>query len=136
MEIMAELVNVKLEELGALSLQSKDDGVTISSTCVVFARSEVLSYLRGGVDKCDVLAGACAALTDRVYALLKRVGVQEDFIISGGIAKNTGVVKRLENKLNLKAKICFEPQIVGALGAALFARDLLEKRARTEEGSH
>ena len=123
MEIMAELVNVKLEDLGALSLRSPNDGVAISSTCVVFARSEVLSHLRGGADKCEVLAGACAALTDRVYALLKRVGVQEDFIISGGIAKNAGVVKRLEKKLNLKAKICFEPQIVGALGAALFAKD-------------
>ncbi len=78
----------------------------------------------------DVLAGACAALTERVESLLKRTGIQGDFIISGGIAKNVGVVSRLEKVLNLKASICYEPQIVGALGAAIFARELLEKRAR------
>jgi activator of 2-hydroxyglutaryl-CoA dehydratase len=128
MEIMARLANVALEELGALSLQASDGGLPISSTCVVFARSEVLAYLRGGAAKSDVLAGACAALCDRVQALLKRVGLEADFVVSGGIAKNIGVVKRLEQRLGFKANICFEPQIVGALGAAIFARELLEKR--------
>jgi predicted CoA-substrate-specific enzyme activase len=128
MEIMARLANVALEELGALSLQASNGGLPISSTCVVFARSEVLAYLRGGAAKSDVLAGACAALCDRVQALLKRVGLEADFVVSGGIAKNIGVVKRLEQRLGFKANICFEPQIVGALGAAIFARELLEKR--------
>jgi activator of 2-hydroxyglutaryl-CoA dehydratase len=62
-----------------------------------------------------------------VYALLKKVGIENDFVISGGIAKNAGVVKRLEKKTDLEAKICFEPQIVGALGAAIFGKELLEK---------
>jgi predicted CoA-substrate-specific enzyme activase len=128
MEIMARLTNVPLADLGALSLQATDGGLPISSTCVVFARSEVLAYLRGGAEKSDVLAGACAALCDRVHALLKRVGLKKEFVVSGGIAKNVGVVKRLEEKLGFKANICFEPQIVGALGAAIFARGLLEKR--------
>jgi benzoyl-CoA reductase subunit A len=113
-----------------MSLESKNGGVPISSTCVVFARSEVLRYMRQGVAKSDVLAGACAALTERVEGLLKRTGIKKDFVISGGIAKNIGVVNRLEEKLNLKANICHEPQIVGALGAAIFGRDLLEKRAK------
>jgi len=130
MGIMAELVDVPLEKLGELSLQTVKGPAPISSTCVVFARSEVLGYLRQGVHKNDVLAGACEALASRVHGLLKRVGIQEDFVISGGIAKNIGVVKRLEDMIGLKAKICFEPQIVGALGAAIFARDLLEKRAK------
>jgi predicted CoA-substrate-specific enzyme activase len=130
MGIMAELVDVPLEKLGELSLQTVKGPVPISSTCVVFARSEVLGYLRQGFHKNDVLAGACEALASRVYGLLKRVGIEEDFVISGGIAKNIGVVKRLEDMIGLKAKICFEPQIVGALGAAIFAREILEKRGK------
>jgi bzd-type benzoyl-CoA reductase Q subunit len=130
MGIMSELLDVSLEDLGGLSLQTVNGAVPISSTCVVFARSEVLGYLRQGVPKNDVLAGACEALASRVLGLLKRVGVEKDFIISGGIAKNVGVAKRLEDMLGLEAHICFEPQIVGALGAAIFARDLLEKRAK------
>ena len=66
----------------------------------------------------------------RVHALLKRVGVQEQFVISGGIAKNAGVVKRLERRLGMDAQICFEPQIIGALGAAVLAKDLGTKRGK------
>ena len=132
MEIMADLVGVPLEELGGLSLESNKDCVQVSSTCVVFARSEVLRYLRQGVPKNDVLAGACQALSDRVMGLLKKVETIEDFVISGGIAKNVGIVKRVEKALGMKANVCFEPQIVGALGAAIFGRELLEKRTKRE----
>ncbi len=130
MGIMANLVDVPLEDLGPMSLEAQNGGVPISSTCVVFARSEVLGYMRKGVSKNEVLAGACTALTERVEGLLKRTGIKDDFIISGGIAKNIGVVKRLEKKLNLNANICYEPQIVGALGAAVFGRDLIMKRTK------
>ena len=61
--------------------------------------------------------------------------METDFVIRGGIAKNVGVVSRLEKKLNVKAHICEEPQIVGALGAAIFARDLLEKRGKSKQGA-
>jgi benzoyl-CoA reductase subunit A len=90
----------------------------------------VLGYLRKGVPKSDILAGACEALASRVMGLLKRINAQEDFVITGGIAKNIGVVTRVEKALGMKAKICFEPQIVGALGAAIFGRELLEKRSK------
>jgi benzoyl-CoA reductase subunit A len=129
MGIVAELVKVPLEELGPLSLQATSP-VEISSTCVVFARSEILAALRQGASKPDVLAGACAALCNRVGGMLRRVGVEEQFVITGGIAKNAGVVRRLEEQLGLSAHVCFEPQIVGALGAAIFGRELLEKRSR------
>ena len=133
MGIVAELVKVPLGDLGPESLLASErdgDGVPVSSTCVVFARSEIVSYLRSGVPKCEILGGACAALCSRVEALLRRVGMEESFVISGGIAKNPGVVQRLEKRLGLRALIAEEPQIVGALGAALFAQDLLQKRAR------
>jgi benzoyl-CoA reductase subunit A len=133
MGIVSELLKVPLEDLGPESLLASErdgDGVPVSSTCVVFARSEIVTYLRSGVPKSEILGGACAALCSRVEALLRRVGMEESFVITGGIAKNPGVVKRLERRLGFTALIAEEPQIVGALGAALFAQDLLAKRAR------
>jgi benzoyl-CoA reductase subunit A len=127
MGIVAELVDVPLEELGALSLEDPAGAVSISSTCVVFARSEILTHLRRGVPKPRVLAGACDALASRVLAMLNRVGVGPEFVISGGIAKNVGIVRRLEQKTGLAARLCFEPQIVGALGAALYAADFARR---------
>jgi benzoyl-CoA reductase subunit A len=131
MGIVAGFVDVPLEEIGPLSLQAKNGGVPISSTCVVFARSEILAHLRKGVPKSEILAGACDALASRVHGLLQRVSPRPDFVISGGIAKNVGVVTRLQKRLGLTAQICFEPQIVGALGAALFGCERLAKRAST-----
>jgi predicted CoA-substrate-specific enzyme activase len=127
MDIMAELLAVPLAELGELSLAG-GDGVPISSTCVVFARSEVLANLRRGVPRAALLAGACEALASRVQAMLRRVGVEPELVVSGGIAKNVGVVRRLERRLGLSARLCFEPQIIGALGAALFARELAARK--------
>jgi len=133
MEIMSELLDTPLDEMGPSSLDIKKSLAPLSSTCVVFARTEVLGYLHEGTHKNDILAGACEALADRVYTLLKRVGLEEDFAISGGIGKNVGVVKRIEDKLGMKANICFEPQIVGALGGAIFGRDILEKKAKKKK---
>lgn len=128
MEVMADLLQIPLPGLGRESLNTVRGEQDISTTCVVFARSEVIGYLHQGVPANDILGGLCEALASRVCALLKRVGVEEDFVISGGIAKNIGVVRRIEQKLGTKAKIAYEPQIVGALGAAVFARESLEKR--------
>lgn len=131
MEVMADLLQIPLEILGEESLNLIHGEMTISTTCVVFARSEVLGYLHQGIPRNDILGGLCEALASRVYALLKRVGIEEDFVITGGIAKNIGVVQRIEKKIGLKANIPFEPQIVGALGAAIFAREILNKRKTT-----
>ena len=130
MGIVSGFVNVPVEQIGPKSLEAEGEGVPISSTCVVFARSEILGYLRKGVPKSEILAGACEALVSRVKGQLKRVGVEDDFVISGGIAKNIGVVKRIEKRLETSAHICFEPQIVGALGAAIFGRELLAKKGK------
>lgn len=128
MEVMAGLLQVPLEDVGRLSLEASNGATRIASTCVVFAKSEVLALARQGVPIRDILGGLCDGIADRVKGLLRTVGVEEDFVISGGISKNVGVVRRLEAKLGVTSRICFEPQIVGALGAALFARDSLEKR--------
>jgi benzoyl-CoA reductase subunit A len=133
MGIVADLLQIRLEELGPLALEAPGDGVPVSSTCVVFARSEILAYQREGKPKSEILAGACTALASRVQGLVKRVGMEPDFAITGGIAKNVGVVRRLERALGVEARISPEPQIVGALGAAIFARELVEKKSRRGE---
>ena len=131
MEVMADLLQLPLDNLGQLSLEIVEAEVPISNTCVVFAKSEALSHLRRGKNKSDILAGVCEALATRVYSLMKRVGIESEFVISGGIAKNIGIVKRLTDKTGLTPRIAFEPQIVGALGAALFAQEILERERQT-----
>lgn len=128
MEMVAEELDLGLDDLGGMSLKVVEKQSTISSMCAVFARMEIASLLSEGKQKNDILAGACAAISERVCSLLARVGMEEDFMISGGIAKNIGVVKRVEELLGVKAKIAFEPQLVGAVGASLFARDILAKQ--------
>lgn len=125
MEVMADLLEIPLEDMGQLSLEIEGTPPPISNTCVIFAKSEVLSLIRQGVPRNLVLAGLCEATANRIKALLNAVGMEEDFVVSGGISKNVGIIKRIEEKMGVKAHICFEPQIVGALGAALFAREHL-----------
>jgi len=122
LEVMAETLGFRVEEIGELSLQSKNE-IKISSTCAVFAKSEVASLVRRRINKIDILAGLHEAISVRTYNLLKRVRIEKDFVITGGIANNVGVVHKLEEKVGLKALIPKEPQIVGALGAALLARE-------------
>lgn len=125
MEVMANTLRLPLEDIGPLSLEAKEV-VPVSSVCAVFAKSEVSRLVRKKIDKRDILAGLHEAVATRVYSLLKKVGIEKDFVITGGIAKNIGVVKRLEEKMGIKALLPEEPQIVGALGAALFAREKVE----------
>jgi benzoyl-CoA reductase subunit A len=117
-----------LEEVGPLSLEYQGEPLKVSNTCVVFAKSEVLSLMRQGEPTSKILAGLCDGVADRVKSLVRIIGLEEDFVISGGISKNIGVVRRIEEKLGVKAKICFEPQIVGAVGAALIAADILKRK--------
>jgi len=128
LEVMASLLQIRLEDIGPLSLESLGEPLKISNTCVIFAKTEVLVLVRQGVPLSQILAGLCDGVAEQVKGLIRRVGLEEEFVISGGISKNTGVVKRLEKKLGVKAHICFEPQIVGALGAALFAADFVKKQ--------
>jgi bzd-type benzoyl-CoA reductase Q subunit len=128
MEVIAGLLAVQVTEVGELSLQVDREPPPVSSTCVVFAKNEATGLLREGWPKSRVLAAYCAAMAQRVATLLRRLGVEEDFAITGGIAKNIGVVKRIEDDLGIKALTPdFDTQIAGGLGAALFARDLAVK---------
>ena len=128
LEVMANLFQVRLEDIGPLSLAWTGEPLKISNTCVVFAKTEVLSLRRQGHPLSQILAGLCDGVAEQVKSLIRRLGLEEEFVVSGGISKNIGVVQRLEQKLGVMAHICFEPQIVGAVGAALLATDFLKKK--------
>jgi len=128
MDILAKLIGITVKDIGPLSLKAKDKPRSLSHTCVIYAKSEAIQMLRQGVSLEDVLAAYCDALAKRTALLIKQVGLEQEFIISGGIAKNEGVVRRIEEHLGTASHICTEPQIVGALGAALIAGDLVRAR--------
>jgi len=132
LELMARVLGLSLNDLGELSLAAETE-IKINSTCAVFAKSEVTALIREGQDKKDVLAGLHSAISARVYSLLRGVGVEPDLVITGGIGKNIGVVRMVEKRVGLKAFLPEEPQIVGALGAALFARDKLSSFLDSKE---
>jgi bzd-type benzoyl-CoA reductase Q subunit len=128
MEVFADLLQIPITEVGAMSLDVPEEPPPVSSTCVVFAKSEASSLLRKGWPKNKVLAAYCSAMAHRIVTLLERVGIEKDFAITGGIAKNIGVVERLKSELKIDiAKTQLDPQIAGALGAALFGKTLIEK---------
>jgi predicted CoA-substrate-specific enzyme activase len=128
MEVFADLLAVSIEDVGDLSFQIDEEPPPVSSTCVVFAKSEASALLRKGWPKERVLAAYCSAMAHRIVTLLERIGVEKEFAITGGIAKNKGVVNRLLKELGVNAlPTKYDPQIAGALGAALFAKALWEK---------
>jgi bzd-type benzoyl-CoA reductase Q subunit len=128
MEVFADLLSVQIEDIGELSYQVEKEPPPVSSTCVVFAKSEASGLLRKGWPKNKVIAAYCNAMAHRVVTLLERIGVEKDFAITGGIGKNVGVVGRIEKELGVKAlNANHDTQIAGALGGALFAKALLEK---------
>lgn len=129
LERISKTLKIPLQDLGPLSLQLVDGPARISSFCTVFAQSDVMLLVRQGRQVNDILAGVCESLVERTQSLIRGVGIVGDLAITGGIAKNIGVVSRFERKLGTKAFIAPEPQIVGALGAALIARDLAARES-------
>ena len=130
MEVFADLLQVHINEVGEMSLVDEEPK-PVSSTCVVFAKSEAVALLRKGWSKDMVLAAYCSAMAHRVVTLLERLGVENDFAITGGITKNIGVVSRIEKELSITApEPTVDPQLAGAIGGALFGKALVEKQRR------
>lgn len=120
LDVMARVLEVKVSELAGLGAQSTKR-VAISSTCTVFAESEVISQLSMGSDICDIINGIHHSVASRVVGLAHRVGVQDQVVMTGGVAQNSGVVNALEEELGHTIHTSPLTQYVGALGAALFA---------------
>ena len=120
LDVMSNVLEVKVQDLGKLGELAKKR-ISISSTCTVFAESEVISQLAQGTDKCDIIDGIHRAIASRVVGLVHRVGVSPQVVMTGGVAQNIGVVKALSDGLHTEIAVSPLTQYVGALGAALFA---------------
>jgi predicted CoA-substrate-specific enzyme activase len=125
-EVIADTVGLKLEQMGDLSLQSTHPA-QISSICTIWAQQEVASRLAEGVPIPDLIAGVHRSLADRVARMVKRLKLQKEVILTGGGGKNKGLVKALSEQLDCEILVPQEPLITGALGAALLGKDLYEK---------
>jgi len=119
---MSSALGIELEKMGEVAMKSKNP-VNITSVCTVFAESEVISLLASGHETVDIVAGLHKAIARRVAGLVRQVGVVEEVVMTGGVAKNVGVVRALEEEIGAEIKVPDEPQIVGAFGAAIIARE-------------
>ncbi len=122
LEVLAKVLEVPLSEMGPVSLTSKDP-VDITTTCLVFAKSEVANLIFQGVPKEDIIMGIHKAVARRLVAMAKKVGVQDVVFFDGGPAKNIGMVHAMERELGRKMYVPENPQIVTATGAALLASE-------------
>ncbi|AZR73062.1 2-hydroxyglutaryl-CoA dehydratase [Anoxybacter fermentans] len=122
LEMMALTMDLTLDEMGKLAKMAKQR-VSLSSVCTVFAESEIITYIHEGVAQEDIIAGLCESVANRVMELAKKVKISFPVAMTGGVAKNLGVVKALEKKFGFPLKIPKTPQLVGALGAALLAKE-------------
>lgn len=136
MEVISDLMQIPIAELGQRSFDVDEEPNAVSSVCVVFAKSEALGLLKAGYTKNKVIAAYCQAMAERVVSLIERIGVENDFFITGGIAKNPGVVKRIEKILGIQAvQTKIDSQIAGALGAALFGYTLMQKQGASAKAA-
>ena len=131
-ELTADALGVPLEEIGSLALEGTNPA-QISNICTVFAVQEVVSRLADGVPLNDLLAGILESLASRISRMVNRLRVTKEVVITGGGAKNAGLVKALSHKLGCDVLIPPEPLLTGAVGAALLGKDIVQ-RAR-EDGS-
>jgi predicted CoA-substrate-specific enzyme activase len=128
LEVTAEGLGVKLEDMGRLSLAAKNK-VEIGSTCTVFAQQEVVAKLSDGVPLPDIIAGLHEAIASRIYSMVGRLKIEREVALTGGGAKNIGLVKALEDKLGFPVLLPSEPLLTGAIGAALLGRDIVKQAA-------
>jgi predicted CoA-substrate-specific enzyme activase len=126
LENMSRVLEVPIEKMGEESLKWKED-LDISSMCTVFAESEVVSLIAKNKEKPDILHALNKSIVRRTISLIEKVGGRGRYIMTGGVAKNVGVVRYLEERLGERIIVPKEPQIVGALGSALIGLEKLER---------
>jgi benzoyl-CoA reductase subunit A len=129
MEVFSDLLGVPISEVGDRSFEFKgEEPAAISSICVVYAKSEAIGLLRKGWTTEEVLAAYCKAMAERIYSIVERIGVKPQFAVTGGMAKNRGVMDRVMSLVGLERMTTgWDTQIAGAAGAALFGYKLSKK---------
>jgi predicted CoA-substrate-specific enzyme activase len=125
LEKTAGVLGVPLDEIGAAARAARED-LQISSMCTVFAESEVVSLIAEGRSEADILKGLCQAVARRNEALLKRISAEPPYMMTGGVARNAGVVQAFEALLDAPVYVPDAPELTGALGAAIFASEIRE----------
>lgn len=121
-ETIARTLETRLEEMGTLSLKSQKT-IPMNAQCAVFAESEVVSLIHAGTAKEDIVRAVHEAMANRIAAMARRVGVEKDVALVGGVGRNIGFVPALQRELGLEMLVPPEPELVGALGAALIAAE-------------
>jgi len=124
LEVMARLLGIELSEIGGMSAESKSP-ITLASACTVWAQADVIQHLNNRVPVADIAAGINNAMAARMAIIVNGIGCERDVVMTGGVAKNAGVVAALEKMLGLRIKRVSrsDPQLAGAIGAALIAAD-------------
>ncbi len=122
LEIIAEALEIKLEDLGTISMQSKKK-ITLSNQCVVFAETEIISLVNEGAEIPDIIRALHHAVANRAAALAKSITIEKDIVMTGGVARNAGMFDALKSALGADLMRVDNPQINGAIGAALMAMD-------------
>jgi predicted CoA-substrate-specific enzyme activase len=123
LEVMTDLIGISLEELGQLSLKARQPA-NLASACTVWAQAEVIRLLNERTPVEEICAAINEAMAGRVATMLNSIGIESDLCMTGGVAKNMGVIKGLETITGLRVRrLPIDPQIVGAVGAALLARE-------------
>ena len=122
LEVMAKVLNADIQDIGLLSLDGTDP-CQISNTCTVFAESEMVALRADGKGREDILAGIHHAMAHRVAIMGNAIGFRDQVVFTGGVARNEGMKKALQDRIGKEVLVPENPQIVGALGAALMARD-------------
>lgn len=123
LEVTAATLAIKLDDMGQISLKAAKR-IPISNLCTVFAQQEVVALLSRGEKLENILAGLHDALASRVAALARRLGMKPDIVLTGGVAKNIGMVKTMTESLGCAILVPEEPLLTGALGAAILAKEI------------
>lgn len=124
-EVIADVLDLKMEQMVQMALRARSS-VEITNTCAVFAESEIISHLAAGKSKAGILRGLHKSMADRIFALVRGLGLGKPMVMTGGVANNKAMVKALENRIGDKILVAPDPQLVGALGAAVMAQNMIE----------
>jgi predicted CoA-substrate-specific enzyme activase len=131
LEVTATTLGIRLEDMGNISLKSTKK-IQLSNLCTIFAQQEVVALLSRGEKLEDIIAGLHDALASRVAALARRLKIEPDVVLTGGVAKNIGMVKSMKENLGCELLVPKEPLLTGAMGAAILAKEIYTKT--TAEG--
>ncbi len=123
LEVMARALEVNLNDFGGFSARAEAPS-KISSTCTVFAESEIISLISKGASRENIIAGIHDSVASRVMSMAKRIGISAPVMMTGGVAKNGGVVQVLERKIGEKIQVSVYAQVNGAIGAAVKAKEI------------